>query len=241
MKVFRTIEVWLSLLIMILSLLLSHIPYETSASTIAVKSIKPKFNNLITNVIQNPNTERINKLNYYSNNKNSNNDNNLNKKNDDDVYTHNQAKYIISPSTPRHEISAKFTVSNKKYLDVGLKLRKEYTKLKLLTEDEEIVAAKFSQVGKKLEAIKKFVVTKLQRDITIEEWASACKLNVAQLTMYRDMAHSARNKLVQHNIRLVDFWTIRLIEHSKNAKQISYYELLSEGIVMILLTMNCLR
>jgi len=79
--------------------------------------------------------------------------------------------------------------------------------------------------------IKKYMENKLKRDITKEEWAKACKLNIAQLSMYRDMAHSARNKLVQHNIRLVDFWTIRLIEHSKNAKQISYYELLSEGII----------
>ena len=207
-------------------------------STVVVKNIKTKAStNSITNVIQNNNIERK-KNNDKNNNNNNNNDNQNNHRhntnsydNDDEVYKHNQAKYLISPSTPRHEISAKFTVSNKKYLDVGLKLRSQYTKLKLLTADEEIIAAKFSQVGKKLDMIKKYMENKLQRTITIDEWAKACKLNIAQLSMYRDMAHSARNKLVQHNIRLVDFWTIRLIEHSKNAKQISYYELLSEGII----------
>jgi DNA-directed RNA polymerase sigma subunit (sigma70/sigma32) len=202
-------------------------------STVVVKSNKPKVtttNNIITNVIQNKNIER--NKNYMNNNENQNNRNDKNSyDNDDETYKHNQAKYLISPSTPRHEISAKFTASNKKYLDVGLKLRSQYTKLKLLTADEEIIAAKFSQVGKKLDMIKKYMENKLKRDITTEEWAKACKLNIAQLSMYRDMAHSARNKLVQHNIRLVDFWTIRLIEHSKNAKQISYYELLSEGII----------
>lgn len=205
--------------------------YELRMSTVVVKSIKPKATtNIITNVIQNKNIER--NKNNKNNNDNQNNRNDKNNyDNDDEAYKHNQAKYLISPSTPRHEISAKFTVSNKKYLDVGLKLRSQYTKLKLLTADEEIIAAKFSQVGKKLDMIKKYMENKLKRDITKEEWAKACKLNIAQLSMYRDMAHSARNKLVQHNIRLVDFWTIRLIEHSKNAKQISYYELLSEGII----------
>lgn len=205
---------------------------ELHMSTVVVKNIKPKATKIITNVIQNNNIER-NKNNIHINNdhnQNSNRNNMNSFDNDDEAYKHNQAKYMMSPSTPRHEISAKFTASNKKYLDVGLKLRSQYTKLKLLTADEEIIAAKFSQVGKKLDMIKKYMENKLKRDITIEEWAKACKLNIAQLSMYRDMAHSARNKLVQHNIRLVDFWTIRLIEHSKNAKQISYYELLSEGI-----------
>jgi DNA-directed RNA polymerase specialized sigma subunit len=36
---------------------------------------------------------------------------------------------------------------------------------------------------------------------------------------------------MQHNMRLVDFWARRLIEHSRAAKDISYYELVTEGVI----------
>jgi DNA-directed RNA polymerase specialized sigma subunit len=35
----------------------------------------------------------------------------------------------------------------------------------------------------------------------------------------------------QHNLRLVDFWARRLLEHSKVARDISYYELVTEGVL----------
>lgn len=47
---------------------------------------------------------------------------------------------------------------------------------------------------------------------------------------YRKVAKSARNRLVQHNMRIVDFWVRRLIEHSKAARDISYYDLVVEGL-----------
>jgi RNA polymerase primary sigma factor len=45
------------------------------------------------------------------------------------------------------------------------------------------------------------------------------------------MAKASRNRLVQHNLRIVDHWVRRLIEHSSVADKISFYELLVEGIV----------
>jgi len=39
-----------------------------------------------------------------------------------------------------------------------------------------------------------------------------------QVASYRFTARAARNRLVQHNMRLVDFWVRRLIEHTKAAK-----------------------
>ena len=37
--------------------------------------------------------------------------------------------------------------------------------------------------------------------------------------------------MVQHNLRLVDFWARRLIEHTSGAKEVSYYELVTEGVI----------
>lgn len=94
-----------------------------------------------------------------------------------------------------------------------------------------MTAGKFSHVGKKLEKIKTILQEKLGRTASHNEWAVACKLTPMQLTIYSEMANSARNRLVQHNIRLVDFWARRLIEHSRGAREISYYELVTEGIL----------
>lgn len=150
-------------------------------------------------------------------------------------YTNLQPKYISSPTSSRSMMSKKYTASNKKYMDVGIELRTKYSKYKLLTEEEELTAARFSQVGKKLDKIKLKLDMKYNREISIQEWAIACKLTVKELTLYKNMSVSARNRLVQHNIRLVDFWVRRFLEHSTSARDISYYELLTEGILYILL------
>lgn len=140
-------------------------------------------------------------------------------------------RYMTEPLLPRNEIGRKLSIVNRKYSDMGLKLRSKYTKLKLLTQDEEVTAGKFSAVGKKLEKTKISLERKLGRESTLEEWAAASKLSVREVELYSDLANRARNRLVQHNIRLVDHWTRRIIQNSKAAKQVSYYELVTEGIV----------
>ena len=121
-------------------------------------------------------------------------------------------------------------MQNKQYSDMGLKLRKSYTKLRQLTREEEVTAGKFSNVGRRMDKIHKILNDRLGRAPTDIEWAEACKINVEELGTYQKVAKSARNRLVQHNMRIVDFWVRRIIEHSKAAKDISYYELVTEGV-----------
>ena len=138
--------------------------------------------------------------------------------------------YATAPVSSRWEFGRKLTVQNKQYSDMGIKLRKSYTKLRQLTRDEEITAGKFSNVGRRMDKIHKILSDRLGRSPTDTEWAEACKINVGELEAYQKVAKSARNRLVQHNMRIVDFWVRRIIEHSKAAKDISYYELVTEGV-----------
>jgi len=140
-------------------------------------------------------------------------------------------KYRSAPTTARSVFGRKLTQENRKYMAEGIKFREEYLKLRLLTKEEEATAGKFSAAGARLERIKNFVEGRLSRRITDQEWANACKLEVDELHNYLNMAESARNRLVQHNLRLVDFWAIRLIEHSAGGKKISYFELVLQGIM----------
>jgi DNA-directed RNA polymerase specialized sigma subunit len=71
----------------------------------------------------------------------------------------------------------------------------------------------------------------LQREPSNLEWAEACNLSLEQLYTYYALATTARQRLVQHNFRLVDFWARRLIEHTNGGKFISYYELVTEGVI----------
>eukprot|EP01035_Chromulina_nebulosa_P022548 gene22548-29199_t len=107
----------------------------------------------------------------------------------------------------------------------------KYRKLRLLSSKEEIIAGKFSFIGKRLEDIKKSLTLKLNREPTDNEWSTTCNLTINQLHLYIQLAKKARQRLIQHNIRLVDFWTRKLIEHTKVGKEISYYELIIEGII----------
>jgi RNA polymerase sigma factor (sigma-70 family) len=123
------------------------------------------------------------------------------------------------------------TAANRNNYDLIDKLRKKYLKLRILTEEEEVTAGKFSQLGKKLGTVRKDLSKKLGRDPTDEEWAIACKMTVEELIMYINLSTQAKNRLVQHNIRMVDHWARRLIEHSNIGKDVSYYELVAEGLV----------
>lgn len=140
-------------------------------------------------------------------------------------------KYMTVQPSPRKAIGNKLSIQNKKYHDMGIKLRSQYKMLRWLTEDEEITAGKFSFVGKRLELIKKSLSLHLQREPTITEWASASNLDTDQLQLYLHLSMKARKRLVQHNIKIVDYWVRRILEHTQGAKEISYYELVVEGIV----------
>ena len=144
--------------------------------------------------------------------------------------TDKRPHYATAPVSSRWEFGRKLTVQNKQYSDMGIKLRKSYTKLRQLTREEEVTAGKFSNVGRRMDKIHKILNDRLGRPPTDIEWAEACKINVAELGAYQKVAKSARNRLVQHNMRIVDFWVRRIIEHSKAAKEISYYELVTEGV-----------
>lgn len=123
------------------------------------------------------------------------------------------------------------TTANKNNFELIEKLRKKYLKLRILTEEEELTAGKFSQLGKKMINLRKDLSKKLERDPTDEEWAAACKMTVEELVMYINLSTQAKNRLVQHNIRMVDHWARRLIEHSNVGKDVSYYELVAEGLI----------
>ncbi|KAJ1421906.1 hypothetical protein B484DRAFT_452588 [Ochromonadaceae sp. CCMP2298] len=139
--------------------------------------------------------------------------------------------YKSAPTSTRALMGTKLTSNNKKYMDVGLKFRSQYTKMRLLTEEEEMTAGKFSSVGQRLDRIKTFVESRLGRSVTDDEWAAACKLSTEELREYVKMAAASRTRLVQHNIRLVDYWARRLIEFSAGGKEVSYYELVTEGVI----------
>jgi hypothetical protein len=129
------------------------------------------------------------------------------------------------------EIGKFLTTSNRKYSDLGLNLRSAYKNLRLLTENEESVAGKCSSVGKRLEKIRKKLTKHLERQPTNLEWAEASKLTTYQLELYLNIANRARNRLVQHNIRMVDYCVRKIIEYSHAANDISYYELVVEGFI----------
>jgi RNA polymerase sigma factor (sigma-70 family) len=132
---------------------------------------------------------------------------------------------------PRKELVRSLTPLNRRHSDLGLHLRSQYTKLRLLTEEEETTAGKFSHVGKRLDTIKKALTQKLGREPTDDEWANSCKFSTEELYMYIDLATRSRNRLVQHNIRIVDFWARKMMQVGKGAKEVSYYELVTEGLV----------
>lgn len=93
------------------------------------------------------------------------------------------------------------------------------------------MAGRFSLLGKQLLQVKNQLRTKLDREPSIEEWASSCRVSESDLLQYLDLSDKAKDRLVQHNLRIVDYWARRLLEHTKAAKEVSYYELVTEGVI----------
>jgi RNA polymerase sigma factor (sigma-70 family) len=103
--------------------------------------------------------------------------------------------------------------------------------LRLMTEDEEKLAGKVSNISMRLNSIRNSLKQKLNREPTDSEWAQSCRLTEKSLHTYLTMSQKAKNSLVEHNLRLVDFWVRRFLENTKVAKDISYYDLMIEGII----------
>lgn len=142
-----------------------------------------------------------------------------------------QPDYMSKPLSDRHALTSKLTKTNMKYFRKGVEFREQYIKCRQLTRDEEIIAGKFSNVGRRLDAVRDQLRKDLDREPSNQEWADACSLSHTQLDTYYGLAIQARRRLVAHNFRLVDFWSRRLIEHTTAGKDVSYYELTTEGII----------
>ena len=116
-------------------------------------------------------------------------------------------KYMTAPLTQtRWEFGRLLTPANKKHEDMGIKLRKKYVQMRQLTRDEELTCGKVSAMGQTIERIHDMLSKKLEREPSMAEWSNACKLSVDELENYRTSSRKARHRLVQHNMRLVDFW-----------------------------------
>lgn len=135
----------------------------------------------------------------------------------------------------RSVLGAKLTLQQRKYSELGRELRIKYLKKRLLTEDEEKILGKMSHMYSKIETMKeKICKSKGITDKSLvknEEISMACNIDVQSIEMYEKLSNVARNRLVEHNIRLVDYWVRKFIEHSPSSKEISYYELVVEGLM----------
>ena len=118
----------------------------------------------------------------------------------------------------------------KRNQDAAISLFKKYSKLRLLTPDEEILAGKFASLARKLHKVRGILAKKFDRDPSDDEWAMACRLSVDQLESYLEISQQSRNRLVQHNIRIAEFWAKKISLYSSVATTVSYAELMIEGI-----------
>jgi DNA-directed RNA polymerase specialized sigma subunit len=140
-----------------------------------------------------------------------------------------KSRYVRA--TPGRLNFNQFGLYQKRSHNVAVELFKKYSKLRLLTQEEEVIAGKFASLGGKLTRVRELVKTKLQREPTDLEWAAACKIPPEQLDAYLDISQKSKNRLVQHNIRMVELWAKKLSLHSDVANTISYAELMVEGVV----------
>jgi len=141
-----------------------------------------------------------------------------------------QAGYQTKPVL--HTNFWKLSSYNNNNKDLSVKFFKQFTKLRILTEEEEKVAGKFSNLGFRLTKIKLSLENKLGRPPSDQEWANASNMSVDQLEIYLNIAKRSSERLIEHNVRIVDHWVRRLTQHSPNAvRTISYSELMAEGVV----------
>lgn len=111
------------------------------------------------------------------------------------------------------------------------KITSQYMNLRLLTKEEECKYGKISGMGKKLAIIKAELTTSLGREPTMEEWTANCNISADALKKYIAAAFKARNMLIIHNMRLVEYTINNIMNISPKLKKHSYTDILSEGIV----------
>ena len=110
-------------------------------------------------------------------------------------------------------------------------INREYRQYRLLTAEEEGIMGKICNIAKRIKLVEGKLSERLNRTPSVVELADACAITVPRLESYRSLALLARNRLVKHNTGLVDFWLRGILEHSKSTKDISYLELITEGLV----------
>jgi len=128
----------------------------------------------------------------------------------------------MAPVLDRGQLSRVLYVNNQ---------QREYRQYRLLTAEEEGVMGKICDIGKRIKLVEGKLSDRLNRTPSVVELADVCAITVPRLENYRSLALLARNRLVRHNTGLVDFWLRGILEHSKSARDISYFELITEGLV----------
>lgn len=139
-----------------------------------------------------------------------------------------ESRYV--KSNPGRFNFNRFGWYQKRNKETAIDFFKQYSKLRILTSEEELIAGKFASLGGKLTRARKIVERKLGREPSDSEWAQACKIPVDNLHKYLEIAQLSKNRLVQHNIRMVEFWAKKISLYSDVAKTISYAELMVEGV-----------
>ncbi|KAG6542577.1 hypothetical protein Mapa_016048 [Marchantia paleacea] len=97
----------------------------------------------------------------------------------------------------------------------------------LLSAEEEYSLAILMKPSKKLEKTFKSLREELGRDPSDEEWAKAAQLDVHTLKRQVFLGRAARNKLIQHNLRLVLF---QAHKYQKDNSSLSLFDLCQEGV-----------
>ncbi|KAL2636187.1 hypothetical protein R1flu_007666 [Riccia fluitans] len=96
----------------------------------------------------------------------------------------------------------------------------------LLTSEEEFNLALLMKPSKKLQDTFKSLTHELGREPLDEEWAKAAEMDVPTLKRHIALGRAARNKLIQHNLRLVLF---QAHKYQKDNSSLSLFDLCQEG------------
>lgn len=142
-----------------------------------------------------------------------------------------QPHYWSAITSPRWKLGRSLTVENKKNMWDGIELRAGYTAFRLLTVEEEQTAGAITHRSVQLKEIKRIVESATNTSLCLASWAAACNYSVEDLTVSLKMAKIAQLQLVQHNVRLVDYWVRYLLQNSARVKHVSYYELVVQGVL----------
>lgn len=85
-----------------------------------------------------------------------------------------------------------------------------------LTDKEEIFAGKLSRIAFELEKKKKAFEKTHERDMTPKQWAEAANLSIEELKQTIRLSQLAREKLIAHNLRLIDYVVCELLDKRPN-------------------------